>query len=147
MTDWLTARTAIAGILADVTITTPIKASVRRVYESQHANPVDFPCFQIYDVPRRTVRPPGGSREKLYDIRLRFMVNDADLDRADAIIDAFEEAAITAFDTRITLGLGGGYSVVEGPNWEEKATFDDTTKRGVMGLLVVKLKDPINAQA
>jgi hypothetical protein len=144
MTDWPTARTAIAGILGGVSIDVPDSFTIARVYPTQHANVVDFPCFQIMDAPRRAVRRPGGGREKSYDVRLRFMVKDADLDHADAIIDAFEEATIDAFDSAVTLGLGGGYHVVEGPNWEEKQVFEETKARGVEGTLIVMLKDAIN---
>lgn len=147
MTDWPTARTQIEGILAGVSIGDPVSLTIERVYSTQHANVVEFPCFQIRDAPRRVVRRPGSGREKTYDVRLRFMVKDADLEQADAIIDAFEEASITAFDTAVTLDLGGGYFVIEGPNWEEKQTFEEVKgARGVEGSLIVMLKDAINFQ-
>jgi hypothetical protein len=129
--------------MTGVSITSPIAASIVRVYQTPPRSVDDTPSVIIVDAARRVLRG-NGKREKRYDVRLRLVVRDADRSRGFEIADAFEEALINTFDGAVRLGLSDNYHVIEGPNWEEK--FDQMPDSGkpdytVDGTLVLALFD------
>lgn len=145
---WFLARNAIATILNAVTITDPITASIKAVYQYRQDTETDFPCVVLPDPPgKRIVRGPSGFREKLYIVEIQLLAKDADTDREANILDAFEEAIIDAFDNAVTLGLFSGFSIVEGPNWEAagRTTLRDSSVAGIaLGSLMLKMVDATN---
>jgi len=152
-TDWTyTALTAIQGIIETVNISTPIVQQIERVYTYRSGKEADYPCVILSNPPgKRTLRGPSGYRQKLYDVELELAVKDADLDRAAAILDAYEEAIIDAFDAAVTLGLGSGYHVVSGPDWqparEGPAPGSGVPVTSAWGMLTVKMVDAKNYSA
>lgn len=121
MADYLAARAAIASIIGAVTITVPATVRIEQVYPYwPDARAVDkFPSVVITGFQLRYQRFPGGVRERLYTLGLRLLVRPVPSGSAPMgdILDALKNAISEVFDTSITLDLGGGYSVVEGPNW------------------------------
>jgi len=120
--NWLTARAEIATILTGVAITSPISASIQRVFQTPPKQLSDFPCVVIVGVQKGEPQRTAAIREREYTARLRLIVRDADLDRAADILDAFQEAIIDRFDINVT--LNGKVSLVHGPLWQEAGTFE-----------------------
>lgn len=121
-TNWLTARAEIASVLTGVAITSPISATILRVFETPPKQVSDFPCVIIVGASKADPIRSSGLRQRDYTARLRLIVNDADINRAADIIDAFEEAIIDAFDANLT--LNGKVSNLNGPRWNEPGVVD-----------------------
>lgn len=148
MTTWNAARDALATKLAAVTITSPISASIKKVYKYRPDGETDFPCVVLASPPaKRVERGPSGLRDKYYDVTMQLLVRDADVDRAAEILDAFEEAIIDAIDDAVTLGLFSGYHVTRGPDWDAAgyvALSDSTLATAATGVLSLRMKDAKN---
>jgi len=143
MADYLTARAAIATIIGAVTITSPVTLSIAEMQETptdgvavQQCPAVVIPGYQL-----RYLRGPGGKRERLYTISLRLAVRPADGATTNAQLDALKEAISSAFDAKVTLGLGSGYSVIEGPNWTQEEPLRDGGTVWDEGEILVAIKD------
>lgn len=124
---WLEARAQIAAVLGGVSITSPIEQTIARVYESPPGTFQDLPCFVIHPPAVEVSRSAGGLRRKTYTVRLRLLVTDADKDQASAIVDAYREAALDAFDS--ALALKGTADAVQGPRADEATSFEYTSGR------------------
>lgn len=142
MADYLTARAAIAGIIDAVTIQAPAVAAIERVYETRpDGQALDtFPCVLITGYTSRYLRG-AGKRERQYVVGLRLAVMPGNNTTMHAILEAFKEAIGVAFDARTTLGLGGNYHVVEGPNWTMREPIVDGGATWDEGELVISIKD------
>lgn len=145
---WQLARNAIATILTGLSITEPISASIKAVYQYRDITETDFPCVVMPNPPgKRIARGPSGYRDKLYVVELQVLAKDADVEREAQILDSLEEAIIDAFDQAVTLGLFSGFSIVEGPNWEpagRTALQDNSTAGIAVGSLVLKMVEAKN---
>lgn len=139
--NWLTARAEIATILTGVAITSPIAASIVRVYQHPKTNVTDFPSVMIVGVAKGEPERSSGLREREYTARIRLMVEDADLERQDELIDAFEEAIIDAFDANLT--LNGKVSNLNGPQWLEPGPIEagGLNRAGADGLMRFRMFD------
>lgn len=120
--NWLTARAEIAAILTGVAVTAPIAETIRRVFEVPPKLASDFPCVAIMGVSKGEPQRAMALREREYTARLRLIIQDADLNRAADLIDAFQEAITDAFDQNVT--LNGKVSLLHGPQWQEAETLD-----------------------
>lgn len=146
MADYLTARAAIATIIDAVAITVPVATSIVKVYESRPdagEGLNEFPCVLITGASSRRLRGPSSRRERQYRIGLRLVVRPVDGGGTmQAVLDALKEAIADAFDAKIMLGIaGGGYHVIEGPNWPEKEPFADGGLIWEDGELVLQILD------
>lgn len=119
---WLTARAEIAATLTGIAITSPLVQTIQRVYETPPKQVSDFPCLIIMGTAKDPPERSSGLRQRDYTARIRLIVEDADLDRAADIIDAFEEAMIVAFDGNLT--LNGAVSNLIGPSFLEPGFVD-----------------------
>src|SRR3990167_8161155 len=115
---WTDIRAAIVARLELVSITSPVAQTVKKVYATPPPAIQDLPCFIIYP-PRAVIARGAGGRTKLYTVRCRLLVKDADLDRAADLADAYREAAIDAFDADVVLFNGA----LAGQDCEEAAGF------------------------
>jgi len=136
------ARTAIAEVLRGVSITEPIDKTLTEVYEFRPdlGNVTKFPCAWVTGFASRTLRAHSMS-ETLYSIGIRLVVKPVGGAEMGELLDAFKEAIRTAFDAAVTLHLGGGYSLVEGPNWRNTEPEADGTSLWDEGDLIVKLTE------
>lgn len=143
-TNWIAARGAIASILAGVTIDTPIATSIAKVFQMDPDQVADWPCAIIMGY-SLNVQRGNGKREKLYAVRLRVAVRDADVSRTQEILESLGEAAIDAFDMHTRLGLGGNYYALQGPNWEEprQEKVGGAMASCIDGILFITLKDAV----
>lgn len=141
--NWRTARAEIVTILTGVAITDPIAASILRVYAHPKTNVTDFPCVMIVGVSKGEPERSSGLRSREYTARLRLMIEDADLERQDDLIDSFEEAIIDAFDQNLT--LNAKVSNLNGPLWLEPGPIDagGQNRAGVDGLVRFTMDDSI----
>jgi len=142
MVDYISARDAIAAILGTVAITTPIAASIQTVDVTPDAMAVEkAPAFVLVGYESRWLRAPGGTRRRIYTVGIRLIVRETTGAPMQEILEAFKEATGAAFDSKITLGLGGGYSVVEGPNWIQREPVYDGGSLWDEGEIIVELGD------
>lgn len=139
--NWLTARAEIATILSTVAITSPVASTIARVYETQPKQASDFPCVIIMGTAKGPPERSSGLRQRDYTARLRLLVQDADINRAADIIDAFQEAIVDAFDQNLTLNTK--VSNLNGPEWEEPATLDagGQNQQGADGFVTFRMLD------
>lgn len=100
---WAAVKARVVVTLATVNITAPITQTIKRVYPNPPGTIQDFPCFIIYPPAVEVERRPSGWRKNTYIVRLRCVVSDQDMDQAAALVDAYREATITAFDADTTL--------------------------------------------
>jgi hypothetical protein len=109
-------HTALAELVADLTITAPYPATVKRVW------PYAPPIKTIVEVPGAILNHdltevkflPGGMVEQQYDMHLQFFAASADVEAhiAAAAANAFLDALITALSTHVR--LEGVVQVVRG---------------------------------
>jgi hypothetical protein len=145
--NWADARNELASILETVAITEPIAASIARVHQTRPKTLAgDLPCIVITSIEKSEERACA-IRDRLYNVRLRLLVNDADLYQAHAIIDAFQEAISAAFDANVA--LNGFASSIQGPTWEEPAHLEEGGMgfNGADGSLLVRLVDAVTYAA
>ena len=137
---WRDARREIKNLLETVSITSPVKQAINRVYETPPETVQDLPCFIIYP-PALAVERSSSLRIKRYTVRLRLLVSDADLDRAADLVDAYREAAIDVFDGDLT--LNHTCTQIVGPAVEEAASFAYAGRdyTGLDCLLTVEIKE------
>lgn len=140
-TNWLTARAEIATLLVTANITAPVASTIARVYETQPKQATDFPCVIIMGAAKRAPQRSSGLRQREYIAHIRLLVQDADVNRAADIIDAFQEAIIDVFDQNLT--LNGKVSNLNGPEWEEPTTLDagGQTQPGSDGFVTFYMDD------
>lgn len=145
MATYTAARAAIAATIAAVAITDPDDVTIATVHETRPDAGVqgEAPSVLITGFAMRYQRGAGGKRERLYSVGLRLMVRPTALSAVpmQETLDALKNAISEAFDTKVTLGLGGGYSVVEGPNW---SNTEPTSDGGVLwdeGEIIISIKD------
>lgn len=144
MADYPAARSAIATIIDAVTITSPVAASIVKVYERRPdagTGLSEFPCVLItgatIDVDRSS-----GLRERTYTVGLRLVVRPIAGAPMQDLLDAFKEGIISAFDAKQALGGGvEGCMVVSGPNWTNKEPFVDGGAQWEEGDLVIRIED------
>lgn len=130
MADYLTARAAIAEIIAGVSIQTPAVAEIEHVYQYRPDGGAlnKFPSVLITGFALRYQRGASGKREKTYTIGLRLAVRPVAGSSAQMqdILEAFKEAITAAFDAATMLNIAaGGYHVTEGPNWPHQEPESD----------------------
>lgn len=97
----------VVTIESGLTITSPITATVARVYRLPPKGNVALEpiCFMnSADLTRYTV---GMTRERLYSLRMQLFVQDADWDRAGDIALAFQDKLGAALDNDVTLAIAG----------------------------------------
>lgn len=150
MADYLTARAAIASIIGAVAISSPVVAALSgNVYETR-PDGVDinrYPAVMITGYTSRYLRGPSSKRERMYSVGLLVLVKPIAGATAHAQLEALKEAIGTAFDAKITLGLGGGYHVIEGPNWLSKEPLEDGGITWDEGEILISLKDTATLSA
>lgn len=146
---WNTARAQLVTLLGSVAITSPVTASIKRVYPYRPGNQADFPCIVLRNPPGKALIGRGGATRKMrYDVPIEVYVRDADLERAGEILDAFEEAIVDVLDVNVTLDLGNGVVVQSGPDWlpsdevalSEGMSTPATYARGVLTLVISETK-------
>ncbi len=139
---WAAAKAELVTILGGVSITSPITQTIARVYPDPPAAVQDLPCVIIYP-PSLDVQRIAGTRYKVYRSRLLLLVRDEDLDRAAAIVDAYRESLVDAFDSNVR--LNGAAQRIDGPAVEPAADFKyglgDYT--GFGAILTVHLQDAV----
>lgn len=105
--DIVSAMTEINTRLGALVITSPIQASVLKVWDpvppDSVANP-DTPCWMLSRSLVSTERSAGFYYEK-HTLRLQLFIKDADRDRAFRIARAFEVALHASFGPHPTLSL------------------------------------------
>lgn len=146
MVDYIAARDAIASIIGAVSITDPISASIdgRVAVHNDGRTVEEMPAVVIVGYEARYLRPAGHTRKRIYTVGLRLVVREADDAAATPmheVLDAFKEAIGAAFDSKITLGLGGGYHVIEGPNWIQREPVSDGGALWDEGEIIIELGD------
>ncbi len=149
MTTWTAARDAIATILEGVSITSPIETTIKKVYKYRDDAAVDFPCVVMPNPPGKKVeRGPSGYRTRTLEVLFQVLARDADINREAEIMDALEEAIITAFDSAVTLNLFSGYHVMAGPDFEPAGRTPmgaNSVPTGIVnGMITLKLTDGTN---
>lgn len=134
-------RDRLAAILGAIVITSPVAASIVRVYEMPPSTVEDMPCFIIYPPALKVERGSSGLRIKTYTVRLRCLVSDEGVERAAALVDAFREAIIDAFDSDLT--LAGTATQIVGPEVVEASGFSYGGRDyvGMDCLLTVQIKE------
>lgn len=142
---WADAKARIAVDLAAVAITSPVAQTIKRVYADPPESIQDLPCFIIYP-PALTVSRGSALRTKVYTVRLRLLVSDEDLSRASALVDAYREAIVDAFDVETALNLTA--ETIDGPSFEEAASFTYGQRQftGMDCMLTVILVDGVSFQ-
>ena len=116
------ARTALSTALAAVAIADPAALTITKVYADPPASPQDFPCFVLYGSRGTEEHNFGGTTAReTHTERVRFLVEDEDLERSAAIVRAFRMATLAAL--RVQGGLGGA-ATVQSVTWEEPAGFN-----------------------
>lgn len=144
MADYPAARSAIATILAAVAITSPVSASITKVYERQPdagEGLNEFPCVLITGATIEVSRATG-LRERRYTVGLRLAVRPIAGGAMHDLLDAFKEAIITAFDLKQALGGGvAGFMVESGPNWLNKEPFVDGGSQWEEAELIIRVDD------
>lgn len=147
-TSWLTARGAIAGILASVSITVPVATSIKRAFETEPRTIADFPCAVITGVTKQASRGTSGKRDKNYTVRFMLVANDADLATSGALLDALSEAAIDAFDVNMRLGLADNYTVAaQSFDQPTRANIGGTERVVMEGVIELAMKDSVSFAA
>lgn len=148
MADYLTARHAIAGLLK-VSISSPVVSSIDTVYETRpDAEALSaFPCVLITGYTSTHLRGSSGTRERIYTIGLRLAVTAVGEAPMQEVLEAFKDALADAFDKHTTLGLGGAYHIIQGPNWTTREPFVDAGAMWDEGELVVSIKDVVSMGA
>lgn len=145
MANYTEARAAIATIIEAVTITAPAEVGIKTVYMGRPDAGAygDDPCVHLTGYTLRYLRGPGGTRERQYTIGMRLFVRPVPLydTSMQDVLDALKDAISEAFDTKITLDIGGGFSVVEGPNWTSEEPTADGGGLWDEGEIIVLLSD------
>lgn len=110
------ARSRIATVLATISITVPLTASIERVYTDPPATLQDLPCFVMYGAEGEYDWTADGAAiaEEVETERFQLFIHDADLDRAANIVRGFQVATRNAFKTEPGLG---GHAVVRRLRW------------------------------
>jgi len=142
---WADAKARIVEILEGVSITEP-QSEIKRVYTDPPGTVQDLPCFIIYPPALTVVRQSSSLRKKVYTVRLRLLVSDGDLATASALVDAYREAVVDAFDADLTLNFTA--SIIDGPNMEEAASFTYGQRQftGMDCILGITLMEAANYQ-
>jgi hypothetical protein len=144
MADYLTARAKIAEIIGGVAITTPVSVSLAGKVSETLPTSVDsgvYPSLTITGYMSRYLRGPSSKRERIYNVTLRLMVKSVPPATPQEVLEALKEAIGTAFDGSVTLDLGAGYHVVEGPNWILREPVEDAGTMQDEGEIIVKITD------
>lgn len=95
--------------------------ALKRVYENLPGAIQDVPCFLIWPAGKKPDRRMGGWRVNNYEIRATLVAGDQDWDRAAAIIDAYSDTVISAFDSDVMLESHA--SLLNGPEVEPAGFF------------------------
>src|SRR3990170_2834236 len=139
---WAAAKAELVTILAGISITSPIAQTIAKVYPDPPGAVQDLPCVIVYP-PSLDVQRIAGTRYKIYRSRLLLLVRDEDLDQAAAIVDAYRESLVDAFDSNVR--LNGAAQRIDGPAVEPAAAFKyglvDYT--GFGAVLTVHLQDAV----
>lgn len=150
MADYLTARAAIAAKLAAVSIATPVVTTIAQVDETGGDGgdaTMKAPAVRITGYSVRYRRGPSSQRERTYTIGLRLMVRPIAGATMRATLEALKEAISEKFDGAVTLGLGAGYHIVEGPNWIRNEPESDGGSVWDEGEIVLSIKDTVSFTA
>lgn len=147
-TDFRTAQLSLAQWLVTASITSPITTGINAYQLTQPDSIADWPTIILWGHSVRVTRATG-MRKKVYTQRLRLLVKDANVDRTTDILEMLGDAMVSVMDQHITLGLGDGYRVVEGPNWEEptQVVAGGVECGGMDGIIIVELSDPVDFAA
>jgi hypothetical protein len=114
------ARGYLAGVLEDVSITSPIEQSIQRVYTDPPDKVPDLPCFIMYGSAGESDWAMGGvTALETHTEMVRLVLHDADADRAAALVEAYRKATITAL---ASAGGLGGNGVISKLAWERRAS-------------------------
>lgn len=115
------ARARLATVLATVSITTPITASIQRVYTEAPMTITDDPCFVLYGSDGEMMWMAGGTAaEDIHTETFRLFVSDADWDQAHAIANAFWKATRAALKPE---GGLGNFATVARLIWRRPAGY------------------------
>lgn len=139
--NWLIARAEIKAVLENLSITNPIASTIQRVFESPPAQLSDFPCIMIVGTMKAEPDRSAMLQDRDYIAKIRLFVEDADIDRAYLIIDAFQEAILDAFNSN--LQLNGKVTNLHGPSWDFPGFLDAGGRevRGAEGLVRFSMAD------
>lgn len=107
----------------------------------------EWPCFIINPPSCTPERRMGGWRVKRYEVRITCLVSDAELEKANAWVDAFREAFIDAID--VNLRLNETVDIVDGPRVEEADTifYNQRPFTGFDGFLTIRISDGITYES
>ena len=138
---WSDALARVKTVLEAVEITSPVEKKIKRVYDFPPSTVQDTPAFVLFPPACTVERLPGLHREKVYTLRMRLLVHDTDVERGAAIVDAYREAVLDAFDSELT--LNGEATAIEGPSIEEPGVFDYAGRDylGMDCILTVEIHD------
>ncbi|MDR7534659.1 MAG: hypothetical protein QN162_15165 [Armatimonadota bacterium] len=109
---WPEARAEIVRLLSGLSIAEPVPLSLRRVHEYPPESLQELPCAVMEIAGRQRLRSPS-RRETVYTARWWIVARDERSAPAGAVLDAFSEAVLDAFDGAVA--LGGKATRVEGP--------------------------------
>ena len=134
-------RERIAAILGAISITSPVAASILRVYEMPPETVEDVPCFILFPPALKVERGSSGRRVKTYTLEMLCLVSDEAISDAAAIVDAFREAVVDAFDSDLTLNTTA--TLIEGPSVERGLAWKYAGRDfiGINCVLTVVLKE------
>src|SRR3989304_9589269 len=101
------ARSQIGAVLATISISSPIVASIQKVYSDPPETIQDWPCFVMYGAEGEYDYTAGGAAigEEPGTELVQLFIKDDDADQAAAIVRAFQVETRNAFKTED--GLGG----------------------------------------
>ena len=127
---WPAARTAIQAALDGLTVSSPHSETLT-AYEYPTPGHVEqdvVPVAFVVPPPRRVERMPSSWQRLHIDVTVRFLLGGAEQDFEDLSerAEAWIDAAITAFDSEIT--LGGAVDVVSNQNFTGLVFYEDHTR-------------------
>lgn len=97
------------------------RRALKRVYETPPNGLQDLPCFILYPAGQRPERRPSGWRVDHYALTVRLAAHDTDWDRAAAIMEAYRELVVSAFDSDVQ--ADGHATLVNGPEVSQGVQF------------------------
>ena len=121
---WSGIRADLKTTLEAISITSPSAKTIKKVYETPPATIQDVPCFIIYP-PRAEVTWGEGAARRMYTVRCRLLLSDADLAVAADLVDAFREATVDKIGTtNLKIGTAAPFGVVVRLVIEEAGAID-----------------------
>ena len=148
MSSYYDARSAIVSVLEGVSITSPQTVQIKKVWPyipDSGELQGNFPAVAIAGFTSVHQRGPSGTRYQTFGITIRLYVRPVSNKQAAMydMLDAFKLAISAAFDPAVTVNLGAGFHVVEGPNWVLQEPVKEAGTVSDDAVIVLKISDVV----